>query len=56
MSSYAAQLENGIPITRWQGSEADTALLKLKKYLLLHYKDAEDVRVPIKEHYLTRLT
>jgi TFIIF-interacting CTD phosphatase-like protein len=53
--SYAAQLDNGIPITKWVGDPKDRALVKLKDYLIRHLKDAKDVRVVIREHYLTKL-
>lgn len=34
------------------GSEDDKALPKLKKYLLTHILDADDVREVIRNHYL----
>ena len=55
VSSYAAQLDNGIPIPCYNGSEDDRALIKLKNYLLLHLKEAEDVRPILREHYINKV-
>ena len=50
VESYAAQLENGIPIKDFTGEADDSLLLLLKDYLM-RLKDVEDVRPVLREHF-----
>ena len=51
VESYAAQLENGIPIKDFFGNPQDGYLLLLKDYLL-GLKEPNDVRPVIREHFI----
>lgn len=44
VASYAIQLENGIPIMRFEGDSTDTHLQQISKFLMEKVKDAKDVR------------
>lgn len=48
VASYAIQIENGIPIKRFEGDSTDTHLQQVCKFLMEKVKDAADVRDVIK--------
>lgn len=51
-ANYCDHVLNGIPISDYHGDPNDTALYKLKDYLINRILPAEDVRTVIKEDFM----
>ena len=52
VTSYALNLENGIPIKDFIGDRQDRELKQLTMYLMSRILNAKDVRTVIKEDFL----